>query len=198
MRRARRIGPRSAIRNVVIEAHLMSDSRIPPVAQAMPHHASTPYPFVPMPMALTLLRAGVAALFMAHAAVRVLTPGSVAQFGQFMEHAGFPQGVMIVIALTVFELLGGVLLMLGVRTRLMASGFSVILLVGIVIIHRHLGWFVGEHGTGGSEYSVALLLALVVIMAADATGADRMRGATDGNRNAHSITAAARQSSNAA
>jgi putative oxidoreductase len=52
-------------------------------------------------------------------------------------------------------------------------GFGVILLVGIALIHRHLGWFVGEHGTGGSEYSVSLLLALLVIAAADRSGADR-------------------------
>ena len=64
---------------------------------------------------------------------------------------------------------------LGFRTRYMAAGFGVILLSGIVLIHRHLGWFVGEHGTGGSEYSVALLLALLVIASADIAGADRRR-----------------------
>jgi putative oxidoreductase len=42
-----------------------------------------------------------------------------------------------------------------------------IALGGIVIIHAQLGWFVGEHGTGGSEYSVCLLLCLLVIAAAD-------------------------------
>jgi len=36
--------------------------------------------------------------------------------------------------------------------------------------HRHLRWFVGENGTGGSEYSVALILALRVIAAADDAG----------------------------
>lgn len=38
---------------------------------------------------------------------------------------------------------------------------------GIVLIHRQLGWFVGAHGTGGSEYSVALMVMLLVVAAAD-------------------------------
>jgi putative oxidoreductase len=129
-----------------------------------------PFPFVSLRLALVLLRAGVAVLFMLHAIVRVLTPGSVAQFGRALTHLGIPQGVAVVWALTVFETGAGLLMMLGVRTRLMASGYAVILITGIVLIHRRLGWFVGEHGTGGSEYSVALLLALLVIAAADAAG----------------------------
>ena len=38
---------------------------------------------------------------------------------------------------------------------------------GIVLIHRHFGWFVGEHGTGGSEYSVALIVLLLIVIADD-------------------------------
>ncbi len=45
--------------------------------------------------------------------------------------------------------------------------------VGIVLIHRHLGWFVGEHGTGGSEYSVALIFMLLVLAAGDRPAADK-------------------------
>ncbi len=127
------------------------------------------FPFVPLPLALTLLRIGTATLFMLHAIVRVFTPGSIPQFGRALTHFGLPQGVLLVWAITVFELGGGLLMILGVRTRLMASGFAVILLTGIALIHRRLGWFVGEHGTGGSEYSVALLLALLVIAATDAS-----------------------------
>ena len=55
--------------------------------------------------------------------------------------------------------------------RWAASGLVVIVAVGIWLIHRHNGWFVGEHGVGGSEYSVALLAMLLVIAAHDAAGA---------------------------
>jgi len=36
-----------------------------------------------------------------------------------------------------------------------------------VLIHSKFGWFVGEHGTGGSEYSVALLLLLFLVAVDD-------------------------------
>jgi putative oxidoreductase len=80
---------------------------------------------------------------------------------------------MLVWGITVFELAAGSMLMIGYRARVAALGFIAMLLAGIVLIHRHLGWFVGEHGTGGSEYSVALILALLVIAAADDGGAWR-------------------------
>jgi putative oxidoreductase len=38
---------------------------------------------------------------------------------------------------------------------------------GIVLIHAQKGWFVGEHGTGGVEYSIVLFVACVVLAAAD-------------------------------
>lgn len=137
--------------------------------------AARSHPFVTLRAALTLLRIGTATLFMLHALVRVITPGSIPQFGRFLSQSGLPQGAVVVWALTVFELGAGLLIILNVRTRILASGFATILIVGIALIHRRLGWFVGGHGTGGSEYSVALLLALLVIAAADADGAVRSR-----------------------
>jgi len=130
---------------------------------------------MPLHLALIVLRVGTAALFMAHALVRVTKPGSIPQFGLFLEKSGVPQGIAVVWLITVFELGGGLLMALGFRTRYLAAGFGVILLGGIALIHRHLGWFVGEHGTGGSEYSVCLLLALLVIASADINAADRRR-----------------------
>ena len=131
--------------------------------------------FTPLHLALIMLRVGTAALFMAHALVRVMSPGAIPQFGLFLQKNGIPQGIAVVWMITVFELGGGLLMALGFRTRYVAAGFGVILLGGIALIHRHLGWFVGEHGTGGSEYSVSLLLALLVIAAADISGADHRR-----------------------
>ena len=44
----------------------------------------------------------------------------------------------------------------------------------IVIIHWRLGWFVGEHGSGGMEYSVSLMVSLLVIAAADAATSEKV------------------------
>jgi putative oxidoreductase len=77
------------------------------------------------------------------------------------------------LAITAYELGAGSLLLFNRGVRWAASGLAVIVATGIWLIHRHNGWFVGEHGTGGSEYSVALLAMLLVIAADDATRTSR-------------------------
>jgi putative oxidoreductase len=124
-------------------------------------------PFVSLGGALVGLRIATALLFMAHSVVRVVK-GTIPQFGAFLESIGFPYGEVWVWAITVAELLAGTLLIIGRRIRWAATALFAIAAAGIVLIHRHFGWFVGEHGTGGSEYSVALLVMLVVIAAEDA------------------------------
>jgi|SRR6476661_3520191 len=114
--------------------------------------------------ALTLLRIFIAAIFIIHAVVRILN-GTIGRFGGFLEAHGFVQGVRLVWGITVFEIGGGTLLALGFFRKWLAAGFILLLLIGIVVIHAENGWFVGEHGTGGIEYSAVLIVALLVIAA---------------------------------
>lgn len=130
------------------------------------------YPFVSLPTALLVLRVSVAIFFMAHAAVRIVN-GSISQFATFMENRGFSPGLSWVWSITAYELVAGTLMALGWKSRWWATGLFVIAAAGIALIHRHFGWFVGEHGTGGSEYSVSLMVSLLVIAAADAAGTPR-------------------------
>lgn len=124
------------------------------------------YPFISLAQALMLVRIVTAILFMAHAAVRIAN-GTIPQFGKFMASVGFPAGEAVVWTITIVELIAGTLLILNRYVRVAATALFAIAATGIVLIHRHLGWFVGEHGTGGSEYSVALMVLLIVIAAAD-------------------------------
>ena len=119
------------------------------------------YPFVTLPAALVVLRGAVALFFMAHAAVRI-ADGSIPRLVGFLESQGLPFDVALVRALSACELIAGTLMAAGWRARWMAGGLFVIAAMGIVLIHRHAGWFVGEHGTGGSEYSVSLMVSLLV------------------------------------
>ena len=128
------------------------------------------YPWWPLDDALRLLRIVTALLFMAHASMRFVL-GTIPQFGAFMESQGFPHGQAWVLAITAYELAAGSLLLLDRGVRWAASGLAVIVAVGIWLIHRHNGWFVGEHGIGGSEYSVALLAMLLVVASRDAARA---------------------------
>lgn len=137
-----------------------------------------PFPWCSLHDALRVLRIVTALLFMAHASMRFVN-GSIPQFGAFMESQGFPHGQAWVLAITCCELGAGSLLIINRGVRWAASGLAVIVAAGIWLIHRHSGWFVGEHGTGGSEYSVALLAMLLVVAAHDAAAASRRDSRTD-------------------
>ena len=127
------------------------------------------FPFIQPTQALLVLRISLAVFFMAHAAVRIVLPDSIPGFAGALGRKGFPLPVLIVWLITLFELGAGSMMILGYWVRWCAAGLFFIAAMGIVIIHFQLGWFVGEHGTGGSEYSVCLLLALLVLAAADTT-----------------------------
>ena len=122
------------------------------------------FPFISLNHSLIILRISVAFIFLAHAVVRVLN-STIGQFGEFLESKGFPYGTAWVWAITAFEIVGGLILAAGYFTKIISAGFIALLIVGIILIHASLGWFVGEHGTGGSEYSFILIIALLVISA---------------------------------
>jgi len=124
------------------------------------------YPYISLAHSLILLRVAVAVFFMAHAAVRTVN-GSIPNFGGFLETKGLPAGVVLVWLISLYELSAGLMMALGKFTRPMTAGFAVIVIGGIVLIHAPLGWFVGEHGVGGMEYSMSLLVSLLVVAAAD-------------------------------
>lgn len=127
------------------------------------------FPFLSLRIYAVALRVVTAGIFLAHAVVRLLN-GTIPNFAEALRQKGFPLPVLIVWGITAFEVIGGTLLAIGWWTRYAALGFLGILLAGIAIIHYRLGWFVGEHGTGGCEYSVCLIFGLLVISAADAEG----------------------------
>lgn len=124
------------------------------------------FPFLSLSQALFLLRIALAVVFIAHAAVRI-SGGTIERFAGFLANKGFPLSTVIVWLITIYELGGSLLLIAGRFTRRISLGFILILLAGIFIIHIHADsrWFVGEHGTGGSEYSFILIMAFVVIAA---------------------------------
>ena len=123
-----------------------------------------PFARPPRWQALNVLRGIVALAFLAHAIVRLVN-GSVPRFGAFLEAAGLPQGVVVVFVISAVEIIGGSLLAVGVCVRPVCAALAGIVVGGIVLIHAGNGWFVGEHGVGGMEYSVLLLAALFVLAA---------------------------------
>ena len=74
---------------------------------------------------------------------------------------GIPPELQLPIALA--ELIGGILLIVGVGTRITASIFSIILLGAIFHIRWENGFFISE---GGLEWDLVMLAAVLLIIAA--------------------------------
>ena len=100
---------------------------------------------------------------------------TIPQFALFMGKPRFPYPVIVVWIITIVEIVeivAATLLILGVQVLTACLALGTIALGGMLLIHWRFGWFVGEHGTGGVEYSVALLL-LLFLIAVDAVATRR-------------------------
>ncbi|MGH8500628.1 MAG: DoxX family protein, partial [Methylococcales bacterium] len=112
--------------------------------------------------ALVFLRIVLSILMVVHGAARI-SNGTVDDFGGFLGSQGLPLGLYIAWGITIFELVGSVLLAAGFYAWIIALVFAVHLSVGIAMVHWKQGWFVVGAGTGGMEYSVLLIASFLAI-----------------------------------
>jgi putative oxidoreductase len=120
------------------------------------------FPFLSTNMLLNILRISVALMLTAHGVTRVVV-NTVSGFGEFLNAKGFFIGIIIAWSVTIFEIAGGLVLALGYYKKLICAGFILNLVMGIILVHIHNGWFVVGYSSGGAEYSVLLILCLLVI-----------------------------------
>ena len=111
---------------------------------------------------LNVIRIAVGLMLMAHGGIRIYA-GTVGGFGEFLNAQGFMIGGLIAWGITLFELIGGALLGLGFFRKIICAVFVTILIVGILLVHINNGWFVVGYNTGGAEYSVLLIICLLLI-----------------------------------
>ena len=111
-------------------------------------------------VALTLLRAGTAAVMIIHGVARAWL-GIVDHFGLVLDTWGFPAGFMLAWTITLSEIVGGSMLALGLLVRPLCAWFIFQLVMGIYLIHGRVGWFVVGAGRNGMEFSVFLILCFV-------------------------------------
>ncbi|MBK9014064.1 MAG: DoxX family protein [Saprospiraceae bacterium] len=120
------------------------------------------FPYLSTAQWLNLLRVAVSLFMVAHGVIRIYA-GTVGDFGGFLESKGFPLGATIAWGITCFEIVGGTTLALGFFRRWIAAVFILQLLMGIVLVHAPNGWFVVGYTSGGVEYSVLLILCLLLV-----------------------------------
>jgi putative oxidoreductase len=110
------------------------------------------------PYAALLLRLTLGGLFLAHASLKIFTftPAGTAKF---FVSVGLPAGLAYVVIAA--EVLGGIALILGVWTRVVAIAVTPILLGAIFTVHGAAGFFF-DNAHGGWEYPAFWIVALIV------------------------------------
>jgi putative oxidoreductase len=108
--------------------------------------------------AALLLRLALGGLFLAHASLKlfVFTPAGTAQF---FASVGVPGALAY--ATIAAEVFGGLALILGLQTRLVALALTPVLLGAIAAVHGSAGFFF-DNAHGGWEYPAFWTVALLV------------------------------------
>jgi putative oxidoreductase len=128
------------------------------------------------PYAALLLRVSLGGLFLAHAGLKffVFTPAGTAKF---FGSVGLPPELAYLVITA--EVLGGIALILGVWTRIVAIAAVPILLGAIFTVHGAAGFFF-TNPHGGWEYPAFWIVALLVqSLLGDGAYALRLSGAGD-------------------
>jgi putative oxidoreductase len=110
------------------------------------------------PYAALLLRITLGALFLAHAGLKlfVFTPAGTAQF---FGSIGLPPALAYIVIAA--EILGGIALIVGLWTRVVAVALTSILLGAIFTVHGAAGFFF-NNPNGGWEFPAFWAVALIV------------------------------------
>jgi putative oxidoreductase len=112
----------------------------------------------------TLLRVALGIMFIAHSVVLKYLMFTLAGTAQYFVSIGLPGFLAYVVF--ALEVVGGVLLVLGIRARWVALGLVPVLL-GATWVHAGNGW-VFNAPNGGWEYPVFLIVISLVVAAQDA------------------------------
>jgi putative oxidoreductase len=87
----------------------------------------------------------------------------IAGFGEFLSSAGLPAGLLLAWFVTLLELVGGAMLILGLLSREIAGLMTVELLVAIALVTGANGLISGEQGVG-YERDLAYIAGFLVVL----------------------------------
>jgi putative oxidoreductase len=87
----------------------------------------------------------------------------IAGFGEFLSSAGLPAGLLLAWFVTLLELVGGAMLILGLLSRVIAGLMTVELLVAIALATGANGLISGDQGVG-YERDLAYIAGFLVVL----------------------------------
>jgi putative oxidoreductase len=111
------------------------------------------------PYAATVLRVALGALFLAHAGLKlfVFTPAGTAQFFGSLGLPG-PLAYLVILA----EVVGGLALIAGIYSRIVALALTPVLLGAIFTVHGSAGFFF-TNPNGGWEFPALWIIGLLAV-----------------------------------
>lgn len=119
-------------------------------------------PSISFHYALILLRLYMGITFILHGTARLYYM-SLNDFGSFLNSYGLRIGVLLAWFITISEIIGGFLLMIGYKIKFVLIFNFIVILCGIFLVHIKNGYFVVGHGQGGVEYSLLIMAVLIVL-----------------------------------
>lgn len=108
-----------------------------------------------LPYGVALLRVSLGIMFLAHSVILKWWTYSLPGTAKFFEGVGLPG--WLAYATFTAEAVGGLLLVLGIKTRTVALALAPILIGAIVTVHGAKGWVFSGEG-GGWEYPAYLFV----------------------------------------
>lgn len=113
---------------------------------------------------LTVLRVVAGIVFLAHGLQKLFMFG-IGGFAGSLEQQGVPLAFLFALIVTLVEVVGGIALILGLFTRLVAILLAVDMLVATLLVHLPNGFFISN---GGIEFTLTLLAVSVALALAGA------------------------------
>ena len=119
-------------------------------------------PSLSIDKALLLLRIYLGLTFLLHGSARIYY-WSLNDFGAFLNSQGLVIGLFLAWAITIGEIISGLLLIIGFKIKYILPFNFLVILAGIFYVHLKNGYFVVGHGQGGIEYSLLILFVILVL-----------------------------------
>lgn len=112
-------------------------------------------------LSLALLRVVTGVIYIAHGWPKIM--GGVPDTAAFLGQLGIPAPTAAAWFIALLESLGGLALLLGIFVAPVALLLAIHMLVGIVLVHAPMGFYVIGPGQGGMEFNLILIAALVTL-----------------------------------